>query len=167
MNATGHLRRAGAALAVLLLSAGTAHAEMVELSETFEVTVFENVQFIEGTQGVVAAFDIAAPGNYIARLTDFEFPTVFDELALTVVTSSASFGTVSGTGEFAFDVTDPGQYFAVIFGVAGGIGELGLFGIEIVQVVPLPAPLVLFASALGSLLWWRRRFSHDDALRSA
>lgn len=144
-------------------AAPTVLAEMVSLDETIEEVVFENVEFIEGTQGLVSAFEIAAPGNYIARLTDFEFPTAFDELALTVVTSSASFGSVSGSGEFAFEVTAPGQFFAVVFGVAGGLGQLGLFGVEIVQVVPLPAPLVLFMSALATLAVQRRRASGAQA----
>lgn len=144
------------AILVLTLAGAVAHAEMVTIEETFEVVVFEDVQFIEGTQGIVTAFDISTPGNYIARLTDFAFPSAFDELALTVVTSSASFGSVTGAGEFAFSVTDPGQYFAVVFGVAGGLGDIGLFGIEIAQVVPVPAPLLLFASALATLLVRRR-----------
>jgi len=144
-------------LCVFLTTAPAALGEMVEIDEQFEVVVFEDVQFIEGTQGIVTAFDISAPGNYIARLTDFAFPNPFDEIALSVVTSSASFGSVTGAGEFAFTVDDPGQYFAVIFGVAGGLGEIGLFGIEIAQVVPIPAPVVLFASALAVLGLTRRR----------
>lgn len=150
------------ALSMFVALAPGASAEMVTIDETIEVVVFEDVQFIEGTQGIVTAFDIAAPGNYIARLTDFAFPNPFDEIALSVVTSSASFGSVSGAGEFAFTVTDPGQYFAVIFGVAGGLGEIGLFGIEIAQVVPIPAPVLLFASALAALGLTRRR-SADGA----
>ena len=150
------------AVALALFGSPSAHAEMVTLDETFEVVVFEDVQFIEGTQGIVTAIDIAAPGNYIARLTDFAFPSAFDELALTIVTSSASFGSVTGAGEFGFTVTDPGQYFAVVFGVAGGIGELGLFGLEIVQVVPLPAPALLLASAVSMLMLQRRRGVASD-----
>lgn len=158
------LSRACACAALVLGFFGglSASAEMVALDETFEVVVFEDVQFIEGTQGLVTAIDIAAPGNYIARLTDFAFPSAFDELALTIVTSSASFGSVTGAGEFGFTVTDPGQYFAVVFGVAGGIGELGLFGLEIVQVVPLPAPVLLLASAVSVLMLQRRRGVASD-----
>ena len=148
---------AALAFGLLCLTANTARAEMVEIEETLEVVLFEEVQFIEGSQGIVTAFDISTPGNYVARLTDFAFPDPFDQLALSVITSSASFGTLSGAGEITFTVTDPGQYFAVVFGVAGGLGEIGLFGLEIAQVVPLPAPILLFASALAALGFARRR----------
>lgn len=149
--------RALLAALIGMLATATVQAEMVTVDEQTEESVFENVEFIEGTRGIVSAFDIATPGNYIARLTDFEFPTAFDELALTVVTSSASVGRVDGAGEFAFRVDTPGQFFAVVFGVAGGVGDLGLFGVEVVRVVPVPAAFVLFASAIATLVARRRR----------
>ncbi|MEL7449124.1 MAG: hypothetical protein AAFN78_07940 [Pseudomonadota bacterium] len=136
-----------------LLLGGACRAEMVEIDDAQLNVVFDEVQFIEGSQGIVSQFEITSPGTYLARLTDYEFPEAFDQLALTLVSGTTTIGTLGEAGAFEFQVSQPGQFFAIVFGVTSSTAGLGLFGVQIADIarVPLPAGIVLLFSALALL----------------
>jgi len=128
--------------------------------------VYEDVGFISGYEQVSESFQITRAGTYRATLTDFEFPVAFDFLNLNIVSSIKEFGRVSAEGSFIFEA-DPGTYYANLLGLSGGDLELGLYGVQValidgfdsVSPVPLPAPVVLLASALIMIFTFFRRTS--------
>ena len=136
-----------------------AHAEFIEVEGSQAAVVFDDVSFIEGSQGIVAEFELTAPGNYLARLTDYEFPVAFDQLALTIVTNNEVVATLETDGDVGFSISAPGRFFAIVFGATGDSSQLGLYGLQIADLAPVPVPaaLLLFGSALTTLLWRRRR----------
>lgn len=136
-----------------------AHAEFIEVDGRQAAVVFDDVSFIEGSQGVVAEFELTAPGNYLARLTDYEFPVAFDQLALTIVTNGEVVATLETGGDLGFSISAPGRFFAIVFGTTGDLSQLGLYGLQIADLAPVPVPaaLLLFGSALTTLMWRRNR----------
>lgn len=139
------------------LLAGPVHAAMV---------AYENVGFIENKGFYNDAFKIDMAGTYKATLTDFVFPSSFDQLLFKVTTATDSLGQLMAPGSFTFDAL-PGTYYANLVGVAGGPLDLGLFGVQIESFtappVPIPAAIVLLASGLCVLgqMAWRRRSSYE------
>lgn len=147
--------------AVGLLSVTQVHAALV---------TYENVKFIQGTGSFSDAFTIGAAGTYKATLTDFDFPSLFGQLSLDVVTATESKGKLTAPGSFVFDA-EPGTYYTLLTGVAAGPLDLGAFGVQVeafsAPPVPVPAAIVLLASGLCVLVqmaWRRRGESDDDAL---
>lgn len=131
------------------------------------LVVYEDVGFIKDTGYFSDAFQIAAAGTYKATLTDFDFPSLFDELSLIVSTATTTQGKSLVPGSFTFDAL-PGTYYASLFGIAGGPLEMGLYGVQIEQMtvaaVPLPAAAVLLASGLGVLGVMARRRRGNTAV---
>ena len=139
--------------------------------------VYENVGFIGGHERVSESFQITDSGTYQATLIDFEFPEAFELLSLSVVTATEEMGRVSTEGYFIFEA-DPGTYYANLFGWSGGGLDLGLYGVQValidgfdsVSPVPLPAPIVLLASALVAFVGFGRGATRvvngdDDAMQ--
>jgi hypothetical protein len=156
-----------AALAGAALVAGglfqSAQADMVEVGAD---SSYQDVGFISGVDRSSNAFDIVLAGTYRATLTDFVFPEAFQALQLIVTSATQEFGRIEGTGSFVFDA-DPGRYFVSLFGQAGGIFDLGLYGVDIsvanVAPVPLPPAALLLLSALGALAAVRKRREGEHA----
>lgn len=139
---------ASAALAAMLCcGALSAQAAMV---------VYEDVDFIKGTDAHSESFTIKQAGTYQATLSDFKFPNNFSQLDLLVSTSVApEVGKVDGPGTFTF-LANPGTYWASVAGVTDKPLDIGLYGIRIEQVsvspVPLPTSLVMLGSALVAFI---------------
>lgn len=152
-------------LAASVLMAGglfqSVKADMVEVGG--EVS-YQDVGFISGISSSSQAFEIVTAGVYRATLTDFVFPEAFQTLQLIVTSATQEYGRIDGSGSFLFDV-DPGRYFVSLFGQAGGVFDLGLYGVDIsaanVAPVPLPPAALLLLSALGALAATRARRKED------
>ena len=140
------LRTTAGVLLILMLSSG-AQAATVVLDKT---------DFMRGTETKMFPFEIIEGGHFKATLTDFEFLAQFEVLALAILKEKEIVGDpLLGSGMFTFQA-DPGIFTANIFGVAGGDPDLSLFRVQ-VSTVPIPAPVLLFASSLIALIALRRR----------
>ena len=144
MKIKRNLRTAAGVLLVLMLAVGVQAA-----------TVLDNVAFISGTERQMTEFEILDGGRFKATLTDLEFLAPFDVLALAITTGPDVVGTLVGQGMFNF-TADPGTFVANVLGIAGGDSDLSLYRLE-VSAVPIPAPVLLFASGLIALITLRRR----------
>jgi hypothetical protein len=111
------------------------------------------------------AFSITKGGSYQARLVDFVFPESFKKLELSIASGSPSalheVARLTNPGELIFDAM-PGTYWVSVFGEAGDVLGLGLYGVQIEQYaaptpVPLPPALWLLGSAMASLVAFRRQ----------
>ena len=120
-------------------------------------TVLDHVAFISGTATQMTEFEIMDGGLFKATLTDLELLSPFDVLALAITTGPDVVGTLVGPGMFTF-TADPGTFVANVLGIAGGISDLSLYRVQ-VSAVPIPAPALLFASGLITLIALRRRRS--------
>lgn len=119
--------------------------------------VYEDVGFIRGVGFESDSFTVASDGNYRVTLTDFSFPSTFDELSLSITTFNSTINSITGAGWFDFEAKSGTTYYANVFGLAGGPLDLGLYGIGVeslsapVSHVPVPASLLLMSSALVAL----------------
>ncbi len=152
------MARAVVVTLLLWMGIGTAQAAMV---------VYEDVGFITAQESHKKPdpFTISSAGKYQVKLVDFTFPESFKSLELIIVGgSSASLREVArldSPGELVFDAT-PGIYYAALFGETSGVLGLGLYGIQVSQLiapapVPLPAAGWLLGTALLSLTAFMRR----------
>jgi hypothetical protein len=142
--------------------------------------VFEKVDVVSEPTAFAESFEITRPGPYQATLTDFEFPTAFDEIGLTVTSSTQKLGSLSAPGSFTFDA-EPGtyyvgflaipefqytvpQFFGLLQAALNSASDVhpksavtdanfgvGMYGIE-VKFVPIPAAAWLLGSGLFGLL---------------
>lgn len=142
----------GAILTISLLVAG-----VIGTQAEAATVAYEDVGFIRGAGDQSESFTVSNAGVYRVTLTDFNMPSYFDELTLSVTTRKSEISTVSGSGWFDFDADIGTTYFANVYGVAGGALDLGLYGISVEAVnsavapVPVPASLFMMASALAVL----------------
>lgn len=139
-------RTTATVLMVLVLASGVQAATVV-LDET---------DFMRGTETRMFPFEIMDSGSFKATLTDFEFLAPFEVLALAILKGNELVGDpLLGPGIMNFQA-DPGIFSANILGVAGGEPDLSLFRVQ-VSTVPIPAPVLLFASGLIALITLRGR----------
>jgi hypothetical protein len=116
--------------------------------------VYEDVGFIRGVGYESDSFTVASDGSYRVTLTDFSFPSEFDQLSLSITTYKSEINFIEGAGWFDFEASSGITYYANVYGVAGGPLDLGLYGVGVealsapVSHVPLPASLLLMSSAL-------------------
>ncbi len=148
------MARAVLVMLLLWVGLGTAQAAMV---------VYEDVGFISAQESHKKPdlFTISSAGKYQVELVDFTFPESFKQLELKIIGgSSASLREVAwldSPGAVVFDAT-PGIYYAALFGETNGVLGLGLYGIQVSQLVtPLPAAGWLLGTALLSLVAFMRR----------
>ncbi len=141
-------RVAGTLAALCLLS--TAHANSIDFEPV--------VGTIQGSETLVFEFDVTETGVFRAILTDLESPAPFQLLGLGIATLDGlvlvqDFGASSIDLQFS---VDPGQYLALVGGVADSEVNIGTFGLEISD-VPIPGVGLLMVSALSTFGFLIRR----------
>jgi len=151
-------------LAPLLLAGAPAQAAMVG-----EV-VFETVDTVSRGDPVdTFAFQLDMPGTFEFALNDLGTEGGLIEpmsfLGVVLATSSEPVDFLLSPGTFRFDVPDtPQTFFATVVGIPSAQAQLpfGLYGAS-VTFVPLPAAVLLFGSAILSLLGLSRLRRHTRA----
>ncbi len=133
--------------------------------------IYEQLFFVTDKLLVNDAFTIDEAGTYQGTLTDMAFPNPLLKLGMAITSATRNYGSIFGTGDFLFDVEDPGTYYVNIFASSsesdedfGGMGLLGAsvsqfsgIGGNQVSAVPVPGALFLFSSALLSFSSFVRR----------
>lgn len=118
--------------------------------------IFEDVRFvtgIEGVNGYNTQFTINSSGIYEAEMIDFIFPEQFDSLGLQITEGTNELGRQESNGggfSFTFEAHPGLNFSANVYGDAGGVLDIGLYGLKISKIsnVPLPTALVLLLSSL-------------------
>ena len=148
-----------------VISANDNSGSDISLSDVTQLTpsvlqggvVYETVEFVDGYDYSVVRFDDLALGTYQLTLTDFKFPDAFSQLGASISTATQSIGSIVLSGgvvlqdSIIFDVTAYDSYYLSVFGRGLGANALGLYGIELknlVSNVPLPASVVFLISGL-------------------
>ncbi len=114
---------------------------------------------ISGADFFVAPVALQESSNLRVTLTDLAEPVRFQQLAFGWFQEAdgqpvpgASLGS---PGILDFDL-DPGNYLAIVGGIADANVDIGTFGLEISN-LPVPAAVWLFGSSLGLLALRQRR----------
>ena len=164
-----------------VISLGSPTSSRIELASSESVTpanlgtgqvAYESVEFVDGYDYSVVRLDDLTLGTYQLTLTDFAFPEALSQLGVSFSTATDSIGNILLTGggilqdSITFDITDHDSYYLSVFGRGGSATALGLYGVElknIVSNVPLPASIVFLLSGLSilSFSWFRNRFQVD------
>lgn len=138
-------------LSLLVLST-RAHAMVIDFDPV--------VGTITGTDFVVTPFELTTNTDVRVTLTDLESPVAFTQLAFGWFTESDGEPVLGafldGPGILDFNL-DPGNYLAVVGGIAGGDLNIGTFGLEISNVPLPPAIWLMFTSLAGLGILGRRR----------
>lgn len=122
-------------------------------------TLFEDVQFMQGSSGYVNKLGKVDAGWYQLTLTDFVFPTAFQDLRVAVTTATKVVSILDLKDGFNqaigyLQLNDRDSYYLSVYGVTQSAG-FALYGVQLAQFVaspvPLPASLVLLMS--GLLAW--------------
>lgn len=122
-------------------------------------TLFEDVQFIQGADGTLNNLGKVDAGWYQLTLTDFIFPTAFQDLRVAITTATSVVSIVDLQDGFDqaisyLQLNDHDSYYLSVYGASQGAG-FALYGVQLanysVSSVPLPASLVLLVS--GLLAW--------------
>ena len=136
--------------AVVLALGVTANVNAALVQET---RVFDEVDFF------IKTFDITSLVSHTVTLSDNNFLTSFDTLALAITkTGGETVQTLTAPGSFSFTPTATGSYTAIVFGdpgVSNGI-ELGTFGVT-VAAVPEAETWAMMLVGMGLVGWQLRR----------
>ncbi|RLU01150.1 hypothetical protein [Ketobacter sp.] len=156
-----------------VISLGGQSGSKIELASSPQVApaavqagqvVYESVEFVDGYDYSVVRLDDLAQGTYQLTLTDFAFPEALTQLGVTFTTATETLGSMMLGGgsilqdSITFDITEHDSYYLAVFGRANGASALGLYGVELknlVSHVPLPASLVFLLSGLAVLSFSR------------
>lgn len=134
-----------------LVQAVVAAALLMAPQGATATTILEETGFLFGFSGETFTFVAdETPLVYEVTLTDFEFPSAFDVLAVAITTSTEMVAELLAPGMTTFTAELGTTYFANVLGSADDSSGAGLFGLEI-STVPNPPTLLLFASGLVGL----------------
>jgi len=129
--------------------------------------VFESVEFVDGYDYQIARLDNLELGSYQLTLTDFAFPDPLAQVGVNLVTATESIANLmlGDTNQLqntvAFDITNMDSYYLTMFGRSDSAAGLGLYGVELTMVSPVPLPLTALYLGSGlALLWLKRRKSY-------
>lgn len=114
---------------------------------------------ISGTDFYVAPVALQESSHLRVTLTDLAEPVRFQQLAFGWFQEAdgqpVPGASLASPGVLDFDL-DPGNYLAVVGGIADADINIGTFGLEISN-LPVPAAVWLFGSSLGLLALGQRR----------
>lgn len=115
---------------------------------------YSNTVLVSGRESLeVFALPFDAPGSYRVTATDLRWlNTPLEALSFGVFSSTQAIETRSGAGTLEFFKAGPGKVFLQLYARTTGPRYSGLVSLrgEAVAVVPLPASLLLLASALAA-----------------
>lgn len=121
-------------------------------------SVFDDVSFVEGRDLSVNNLGLLNQGSYLLTLTDFAFPTAFEDLKVALTTSSQVItllsldeGTRQAQSLFELETTD--TYYLSVYGDMGNSDYLGLYGVNLSQLSPVPLPASAWLLLSGIVAW--------------
>jgi hypothetical protein len=145
-----NLTRIACAVAFALGAAASAQAAtpVLEVTDTLSASDMSNIH----------AFNITAPGTYIATLIDNALFVAFDDVGLGITkTGGATLGSILAPGSFSFDAAVAGSYTAVVGGVVGaGPIPIGTYGVTIAA-IPEAETWAMMLVGMGLVGWQLRR----------
>ncbi len=119
----------------------------VQTSASTPTLVFDHVQPVSASgQFISQPLTLGASGNFDVTLTDLDFPTQFQTLALVGSSNGSVLGKIYGGGTFTLDanvVNTAGNYQLTVVGIPTSPQQYGLYGL---QVAPSPPTVTLTAS---------------------
>ena len=146
------------------ISVGGGNAHYINASEMAAApVVYENVNMVMGSDGMVVELDGLNAGEYQLTLTDFVFPETFEYLGAVLTSATSKVETLILNGQeqasVVFDIAIADSYYLSVYGKANAAVGVGLYGIELknLSVVPLPLSAALFLSGLGVVGLMRRK----------
>ena len=155
-------RRIGAALLLAgALIAPSAHAGSVDVpAAPTAPSSISGSTLVKRSYGEMQSFSATGAGTFTVKLENIPWPQRLASLNCSIYSQDGLIQQLSDSGQFSFDVTGPGTYFAKITALAEGALKVGLFSFKVsfdpASPVPVPAAVWLLASGLG-LLGWRQR----------
>ncbi|HEB55442.1 MAG TPA: hypothetical protein ENI98_03885 [Gammaproteobacteria bacterium] len=146
---------------VLLVSTHIAQANTV---------IYEDASLVSGNDETHIGYlnksvNFNQAGTYQATLSDFDFPSSFDMLGLTVTSSTEKMGQIWNSGSFNFNA-DAGKYFLGLVYKTDETLNVGMYGIKLsyldhpgASAVPLPSALWLMLTGVMAIAGYRRKMS--------
>jgi hypothetical protein len=150
------LQRFVSACALVLAGAATA-AGPAAASQV----LYDSAGFLQGSQTFEQSFNITGPGTLMVTLSNVSWPAPLASLSMVLGNSNGLLAPEMGAGSEMFSVTG-GPLFLQWFGTAQGPLDLGVYSMQVVfdpsSIIPVPLPpsILLLASALLTLLAWKR-----------
>ena len=157
----------GTVIILFLLSLGApANAASVSCdTEGVLDVVCEATKTVVGDDLSIFRFSIERSSQYQLDLADFNWPSEsIAEFSLVLSTATTALGNLSSTGALTFFAA-PGTYFVQVYARASATSKVGLYGVTVTDLtpVPIPAPLFLLLSSLLALgIASRRRDTEAD-----
>jgi len=150
------VRRLAFAATFVLLPGAFAQAESIDCGSTTQGgqdSVCSATRAVIGNDLSIFSFSVEIPGTYELVLTDYGWPeNPLADLSLLLSTSSSVLGSLGQTGALRFFAA-AGNHFVQARADAGSPAAIGLYGIDVTLVnpVPLPAASLLLLSGLLAL----------------
>ena len=121
-------------------------------------SVFDDVSFVEGKDLSVNSLGLLNQGSYLLTLTDFAFPTAFDDLKVALTTSSQIITLLSldegaRQAQSMFELNTADTYYLSVYGDVGNSDYLGLYGVNLSQLSPVPLPASAWLLLSGLAAW--------------
>ncbi|NOZ37992.1 MAG: hypothetical protein GXP11_07995 [Gammaproteobacteria bacterium] len=128
--------------------------------------IYENAKLVSGNDETYVGYlnksvNLSHSGTYQATLSDFNFPTRFDMLGLTVTSSTKKMGQIWNSGNFNFKA-DAGKYFLGLVYQTDETFNLGMYGVKLSYLdhpsaVPLPSALWLMLTGVMAIAGYQRK----------